>query len=229
MPFGHRRRGRFGSPGRPACCGSCRTRTYCSRCRAGSVHGRFIRFKYAVVARIASCLLGDHAKAGRVVILPGNQPGSRGGAQRRGEHAVVAKTFVGDPIHRWRRDHATEGARHAETGSSVIIKSTLGAPFGGTTRGAHHGLDRSAPSLISPPNLETGGGICSPPRVVVALGEPGTPVVCCARAGERNKPLATAVANRREAVFNFNLWVPINSAGGRQLFWVSATVQGVLG
>src|SRR5215510_8367208 len=64
--------------------------------------------------------------------------------------------------------------------SSVIISSTLGAPFGGTTRGAHHGFDCSAPSLITPPNFGSGGGSCFPSIVVVALGEPGTPVICWA-------------------------------------------------
>ena len=61
--------------------------------------------------------------------------------------------------------------------SSVMISSTLGAPFGGTTRGGHHGLDSEAFSLITPPNFGSGGGSCLPLMVVVALGEPGTPVI----------------------------------------------------
>ena len=62
--------------------------------------------------------------------------------------------------------------------SSVMISSTLGAPFGVVMRGAHQGLDCRAPSLITPPNFGSGGGSCLPLRVVVALGEPGAPVTC---------------------------------------------------
>src|SRR6185436_16615634 len=57
--------------------------------------------------------------------------------------------------------------------SSVMISSTLGAPFGGTTRGAHHGVDSDAFCLITPPNFGLGIGTCFPSRVVVAPGEPG--------------------------------------------------------
>src|SRR5262245_469619 len=63
--------------------------------------------------------------------------------------------------------------------SSVIISNTLGAPWG-TTRGAHHGFDCRASSLMTPPNFGSGGGSCLPLIVVVALGEPGAPVVSCA-------------------------------------------------
>jgi hypothetical protein len=62
--------------------------------------------------------------------------------------------------------------------SSVMMSNTLGAPFGGTTRGAHHGVDSEAFSLITPPKLGAGGGSCFPSSVVVAPGEPGTPVTC---------------------------------------------------
>ena len=67
--------------------------------------------------------------------------------------------------------------------SSVMISSTLGAPLGGTTRGAHQGFDCSASSLITPPNLGSGAGNCLLLTVVVALGEPSTPVTCCAFTG----------------------------------------------
>src|SRR5512136_479748 len=67
--------------------------------------------------------------------------------------------------------------------SSVMISSTLGAPFGGTTRGAHQAFDSEAFSLITPPNFGSGGGRCFPSIVVVAPGDPGTPVVSTARAG----------------------------------------------
>ena len=64
--------------------------------------------------------------------------------------------------------------------SSVMMSSTLGAPFGGTTRGAHQAFDSEAFSLITPPNFGSGGGSCFPLIVVVALGEPSSPVTCCA-------------------------------------------------
>ena len=56
----------------------------------------------------------------------------------------------------------------------------LGAPLGGTMRGAHQALDCRASFLITPPNFRSGGGSCFPLMVVVALGEPGTPVTCWA-------------------------------------------------
>ena len=58
-----------------------------------------------------------------------------------------------------------------------MIKSTFGAPLGGTTRGGQYGLEFLALSLITPPNFMGGGGICFPSIVTVALGEPGTPEI----------------------------------------------------
>src|SRR5271157_5970262 len=77
--------------------------------------------------------------------------------------------------------------------SSVMMSNTLGAPFGGTTRGGHQGVDSEAFSLITPPNVGSGGGSCFPLRVVVAVGEPGSPVVCWAEADN-------ALARRKAAV-----------------------------
>src|SRR6478736_2273460 len=64
-----------------------------------------------------------------------------------------------------------------------MIKSTLGAPFGGTTDGGQYGLESAAMSLITPPNFGSGGGSCLPSMVVVALGEPKVPVTCWALLG----------------------------------------------
>src|SRR5882724_12516999 len=75
--------------------------------------------------------------------------------------------------------------------SSVMMSSTLGAPFGGTTRGAHQAFDSEAFSLITPPNFGLGGGSCLPSSVVVALGEPSTPLTCCAEADPRHEAAAT--------------------------------------
>jgi hypothetical protein len=58
-----------------------------------------------------------------------------------------------------------------------MMSKMLGAPWGGTTRGSHHGLDSVALSLMTPPNFGSGGGSWLPLMVVVALGAPGVPVV----------------------------------------------------
>jgi len=62
--------------------------------------------------------------------------------------------------------------------SSVMMSSTLGASLDGMMRGAHHGFDCRASSLITPPNFGSGAGSCLPLMVVVASGEPCVPVIC---------------------------------------------------
>src|SRR6476646_9439602 len=62
-----------------------------------------------------------------------------------------------------------------------MISNTLGAPLGGTTVGGQYGLDSWASILIVPPNGPGGGGRYLPSIVVVALGEPGVPVICWAK------------------------------------------------
>src|SRR6201993_4197215 len=73
-----------------------------------------------------------------------------------------------------------------------MIRSTLGAPLGGTTRAGQYGFDWLAWRLMSPPNFGGGGGRYFPSIVVVAPGEPGVPVICCAAAG-RFEIAATAI------------------------------------
>src|SRR5450631_2863564 len=58
-----------------------------------------------------------------------------------------------------------------------MISRTLGAPLGGTTVGGQYGLESGALRPISPPNLGGGPGKYLPSIVVVALGEPGVPVI----------------------------------------------------
>ena len=58
-----------------------------------------------------------------------------------------------------------------------MMSKMLGAPLGGTTRGGHQGFEPATVRSILPPNFGSGGGSCAPLMVVVALGEPGTPVV----------------------------------------------------
>src|ERR1700746_2767599 len=66
--------------------------------------------------------------------------------------------------------------------SSVMIKRMFGAPCGGTTRIGQYGVDCAALRSILPLNGCGGGGSWLPSMVVVALGEPGVPVTCCAGA-----------------------------------------------
>src|SRR5271165_3922819 len=77
-----------------------------------------------------------------------------------------------------------------------MMSNTLGAPFGGTTRGGHQVFDSEALSLITPPNFGSGGGSCLPSIVVVALGEPSTPVTCGADASDAWVALFSADAGR---------------------------------
>src|SRR5712691_397753 len=66
-----------------------------------------------------------------------------------------------------------------------MISSTLGAPLGGTTVGGHQVFESVASCLMTPPNGGGGAGSCLPSMVVVALGEPRTPVTCGALPGAR--------------------------------------------
>src|SRR6266478_838972 len=59
-----------------------------------------------------------------------------------------------------------------------MISSTLGAPLGGTTVGGHQVFESVASCLMTPPNGGGGAGSWLPSMVVVALGEPKTPVTC---------------------------------------------------
>src|SRR5215471_6305138 len=79
--------------------------------------------------------------------------------------------------------------------SSVMMSRIFGAPFGGTTRAGHAGLDWAALRPISPWNGCGGGGMYRPSMVVVAVGEP-TPVVCWALAGAQGNAAKTAVERR---------------------------------
>src|SRR5262249_35936986 len=87
--------------------------------------------------------------------------------------------------------------------SSVIIKRMFGAPFGGTTRAGHQGVDCAALRSILPSNFCGGGGSWLPGIVVVALGEPGAPVVSCALAAEVSAVAARRAASRRAGLFSW--------------------------
>src|SRR5580704_1567576 len=80
-----------------------------------------------------------------------------------------------------------------------MMRRMLGAPLGGTTRGGQYGLESLALSLITPPNGSAGGGSCFPSIVVVALGEPGVPVVwiCAPTEGAAAMTAAASIPPRR--------------------------------
>src|SRR5262249_30592813 len=83
--------------------------------------------------------------------------------------------------------------------SSVMIRSTLGAPLGGTTRAGQYGVDCAALRPILPSNFWGGGGSWLPGIVVIASGEPGTPVVCWARVVTPNASSREAATRPHEA------------------------------
>src|SRR5690242_21016993 len=92
-----------------------------------------------------------------------------------------------------------------------MISSTFGAPLGGATDGGQYGFDSLASSLITPPNFGGSGGSCLPSSVIVALGEPGVPVICCAAVGAARRP-GKAASNVARPVASSNFCF------GRQLF-----------
>jgi hypothetical protein len=75
----------------------------------------------------------------------------------------------------------------------------FGAPFGGTIRGGQAAFDCKAFSSIEPLNGCGGGGKYLPSIDVVALGEPGVPVVCWAMAVRAVRKTAQTTTNLREA------------------------------
>src|ERR1700732_4341724 len=92
--------------------------------------------------------------------------------------------------------------------SSVMIRSTLGAPLGGTTRAGQYGFDWLAWRLISPPNFGGGGGRDFPSIGVVAPGEPGVRVIFCAAAGRSDTAAMATLASSPSRMLLIVLMVP---------------------
>src|SRR5512132_666612 len=90
-----------------------------------------------------------------------------------------------------------------------MISSTLGAPLRGTMEGGQKGLESLADSLITPPNFGGGGGIWSPWSVVVALGEPGVPVIVCAVAGIETR--TALMIEMTKSIFGFIVFMTLGS------------------
>src|SRR5262245_48355670 len=57
--------------------------------------------------------------------------------------------------------------------SSVMMRSTLGAPVGGTVAGGHHDVESPTTGLTSPPNFGGAGGRALDWSVSVYEGVPG--------------------------------------------------------
>src|SRR5262249_10877842 len=76
--------------------------------------GRLVLADDAVVPGEAGGLLGNDAKARRVMVAPGDQRGARRRAQRGGVDIVVTQAVFRDAIHGRRRDDAAERAGHAK-------------------------------------------------------------------------------------------------------------------
>jgi hypothetical protein len=67
-----------------------------------------------------------------------------------------------------------------------MISNTFGAPFGGTTVGGQYGVECVASRLMMPPKGAGGFGTYRPSSVVVALDDPGVPVISWAEENVAN-------------------------------------------
>jgi hypothetical protein len=67
-----------------------------------------------------------------------------------------------------------------------MISNTFGAPFGGTTVGGQYGVEFVASRLMTPPKGAGGFGTYRPSNVLVALGDPGVPLISWAEANVAN-------------------------------------------
>src|ERR1700735_98018 len=75
-----------------------------------------------------------------------------------------------------------------------MIKTTLGAPLGGTICGGQDGFESLALRLMTPPNFAAGFGRYFPSMVVVPLGDPGAGVVPGWSPGAESLALGSCIA-----------------------------------
>src|SRR5664279_4770602 len=96
--------------------------------------------------------------------------------------------------------------------SSVMIRRTFGAPFGGTTRGSQQGFDSRESRLITPPNGFGSGGNCfSDLSDVVPAAEQVSGAGCCAKAPAVTNVVSESAVNairRTRAVHRLRI-VPV--------------------
>src|SRR5688572_18468154 len=85
-----------------------------------------------------------------------------------------------------------------------MMRSTFGAPEGGTTVGGHQGVDSRASRLMTPPNGGASAGSDWPLIVDVALGAPSVPVTCCWPAAGKNvaQPVARKARKSRVCILD---------------------------
>src|SRR5207248_3061396 len=88
------------------------------------------------------------------------------------------------------------------------MSSTLGAPLGGTMRGGHQVFESLASSLMTPPNGNSGAGICLPLITSVPAATPGSPVICCVQA--EGAAAITAAANITPKRIGFTDFIVVN-------------------
>ena len=136
-----------------------------------------------VVARIPRGKLPHDAKAGDVVIATRDQGRARRRAERRGVEIRVTQPVLRDAIQRRGRDDAAERARRAEAAIVGHDEQHVGRALRRHDAWRPPGFGLRAFVLITPPNFGSGSGSCLPPVVVVARGEPSSPVTCWALAG----------------------------------------------
>src|SRR5262245_26997068 len=77
-----------------------------------------------------------------------------------------------------------------------MINKTFGAPLGGTTRAGQYGVDCAVLRSLLRSNVFGAGGSWVPSIAVMALGEPGTPVICCASAECNDHSALSATTTR---------------------------------
>ena len=148
-------------------------------------------------------------EADGVVVAAGDQRRPRGRAERGRMELRVAQSHFRDAVHGGRRNDAAERAGDAVT---LIVRHDQ-QDVGRTLRRNHRGrplrLGFLAFRLISPPNGAADGGRYLPSMVVVALGDPGMPVICWACAvpaatwsGKHASATQRLLTNRRVAVLH---------------------------
>src|SRR5208337_4287601 len=149
-----------------------------------------------VVSRIAGRHFADIAEADGVMVAPGDDRRACRRAKCGGMKLRVAQSDLRQLVQGRRRNHSAEGAADTVAGIVSHDQQHVGCALGRHYSGGHHGFESWAFSLITPPNGNGGGGSCLPSMVVVALGEPGTPVICCAETDTvHSMAMATVGAN----------------------------------
>ena len=131
-----------------------------------------------VVTRKTRRYFADHPVAHRVMVASRDDRRPRRRAERGGVEIGVAQPLRGDSVERRCRDHPAKCARRAEAGIVGHDEQHIGRALRRHDARSPPGVDSEAFSLITPPKFGSGGGSCFPSIVVVAPGEPGTPVTC---------------------------------------------------